>query len=318
METNGKRNLNQAINPNLEWALYPFTLAAFAKTYPMKELTVPASLRPFEKELKEKARRILKELDDPKILLALGEGKAVEKDGLLLYPTAEGGLGRINPQDFRELARALKEAVGEAKEEAEKRFRRLFEEKYASSLKELLSKPLPENGALVFTDSGQVELRQIDEKYLPDAKDLIALYLTPEALQKIKEGGIEAVYSLFKEKALTYFPTALELEKEAEERFGFDREREKVYLDDKFAVYFADNNWTFDPYGSPEEFDEDYGYFLIEGASFAEEFEEKFPGKRTAMVEDGSELVPWAVYEFGEAVVEKEEKKRRTWYPDFF
>jgi len=303
-----------------EWALYPFTLAAFAKTYPLEELTVPASLRPFERELKKKAREVLKELDDPKTLLALGEGRAVERDGLLLYPTAEGRLGRANPQDFRELAKALKEAVGEAKEEAEKRFRRLFEEKYASSLKEVLSKPLPENGAVVFTDDGRVELRQIDEKYLPDAKDLIALYLTPETLQKVKEGGIEAVYSLFKENALTYFPTALELEKEAEERFGFERGKEKVYLDDRFAVYFADNYWTFDPYGSPEDddFDQDYGYFLIEGATFVEELEEKFPGKRTAMVEDGSELVPWAVYEFGEAVVEKEEKKRRTWYPDFF
>jgi len=123
METNGRKSLKE------KRALYPFVLAAVAKTYPLEELTVPASLRPFEKELKEKARKILEELDDPKILLALGEGKAVERDGLLLYPTAEGRLGKANPQDIRELAKALKEAVGEAKEEAEKRFRRLFEEK---------------------------------------------------------------------------------------------------------------------------------------------------------------------------------------------
>ena len=178
-----------------------------------------------------------------------------------------------------------------------------LKKKFIPSLKSLKSVEEDSEIALVFRENGEVEVLK-EREFVPEKDTLTALYLSPSELKALSP---EEIFERFISSLKRNFPLEEELSLKAQDVFGFEPDRERLYVDDKRVVYLADNSYTLDPFFlTAEDFldsGSDYACFLLDVAEFMREVE-KCLGREVKVIEDGKEIDLDGIEELGNAILD--------------
>jgi len=177
----------------------------------------------------------------------------------------------------------------------------VLKKKFIPSLKNLKGVEEDSEIALVFKENGEVEVLK-EREFVPKKDTLTALYLSPSELKTLSP---EEIFERFISSLKRNFPLEEELSLKAGSIFGFELDRERLYVDDKRVVYLADNSYTLDPFFlTAEDFlDSDYACFLLDVAEFMREVE-KCLGREVKVIEDGKEIDLDGIEELGNAILD--------------
>ncbi len=177
----------------------------------------------------------------------------------------------------------------------------VLKKEFVHSLKNLRSVEGDSEIALVFKENGEVEVLK-EREFVPKKDTLTALYLSPSELKALSP---EEIFERFINSLKRNFPLEEELSLKAQNTFGFEPDREKLYVDDKKIVYLADNGYTFDSFFlTAEDFlDSDYACFLLDVAEFMREVERSLK-REVKVIEDGKEIDLDEIEELGNAILD--------------